>query len=73
MKKSIFKDGSICYWVDYSHRSDIAEVVEITQEQYQEETKPVVIEEEIIEDEIIEENPIETDEEIDESEEETTE
>jgi len=53
MKKSIFKDGSICYWVDYSHRSDIAEVVEITQEHYIEETKPVVVEEEIIEEEII--------------------
>ena len=53
MKKSIFKDGSICYWVDYSHREDCVEVVEITQEQYIEETKPVVIEEEVIEEEII--------------------
>jgi len=52
MKKSIFKDGSICYWVDYSHRSDIDEVVEITQEQYIEETKPVVIEEEIKEENV---------------------
>lgn len=53
MKKSIFKDWSICYWVDYSNRSDIAEVVEITQEQYLEETKPVVVEEPVVE-EIIE-------------------
>ena len=53
MKKSIFQDGSICYWVDYSKRDDCVEVVEITQEQYIEETKPVVIEEEIIEEEII--------------------
>lgn len=55
MKKSIFKDWSICYWVDYSKRSDIAEVVEITQEQYLEETKPVVVEE-VIEEPIIEED-----------------
>ena len=54
MKKSIFKDGSICYWVDYSKRSDCVEVVEITQEQYIEETKPVVVEE-VIEEPIIEE------------------
>lgn len=52
MKKSIFKDGSICYWVDYSHREDCVEVVEITQEQYIEETKPVVVEE-VVEEEII--------------------
>jgi len=55
--------------VDYSHRKDIDEVVEITQEQYIEETKPVVIEEEVIE----EETPVVIDEEIDESDEETTE
>ena len=62
MKKSIFKDWSICYWVDYSNRSDISEVVEITQEQYLEETKPVVVEveeEPIIEEEIIEEEIVE--------------
>jgi len=52
MKKSIFKDGSICYWVDYSKRDDCVEVVEITQEQYIEETKPVVVEE-VVEEEII--------------------
>jgi len=49
--------------VDYSHRSDIDEVVEITQEQYIEETKPI----------IEEETPVLIDEEIDESEEETEE
>jgi len=40
--------------VDYSHREDCVEVVEITQEQYIEETKPVIEEEEIIEEEISE-------------------
>lgn len=54
MKKSIFKDGSIAYWVDYSRREDCLEVVEISDEQYREETKPVVVEE-ILEEEIIEE------------------
>jgi hypothetical protein len=37
--------------VDYSKRDDCIEVVEITQGQYIEEIKPVVIEEEIIEEE----------------------
>lgn len=55
MKKSIFKDWSICYWVDYSNRPDIEEVVEITKEQYLEETKPVVVIETPIEEEVIEE------------------
>jgi hypothetical protein len=51
--------------VDYSHRSDIAEVVEITQEQYIEETTPIVIEDEIIEEETpVEEEVIDNDEEI---------
>lgn len=52
MKKSIFKDWSICYWVDYSKRSDCLEVVEITKEQYLEETRPPVIEEPIIEEDL---------------------
>jgi hypothetical protein len=38
--------------VDYSKRDDCVEVVEITQEQYIEETKPVVVEE-VVEEEII--------------------
>lgn len=63
MKKSIFKDWSICYWVDYSNRDDCETVEEITQEQYIEETKPV----------IVEETPVETVEEIEQSEEEISE
>lgn len=55
MKKSIFKDWSICYWVDYSNREDCLDVVELTQEEYLEETKPVVVIETPIEEEIVEE------------------
>ncbi len=59
MKKSIFQDGSIAYWVDYSNRPDCLEVIEISEEQYLEEIRPVepVIEETIEEtiEEIIEE------------------
>lgn len=44
MIKSIFQDSSICYGVDYSHRPDIADVQEISDEQYRMETTPVEIE-----------------------------
>jgi len=58
MKKSIFKDWSICYWVDYSNREDCLDVEDITKGQYLTETyiEPVIEEivEEIVE-EIIEE------------------
>lgn len=67
MKKSIFKDWSICYWVDYSKRDDCLEVVEITQEQYLEETRPVVVEEPVIQ----EETPVDTDTENEETSEES--
>ena len=46
MKKSIFKDWSIAYWVDYSDRKDCEEVIEISQEQFLLETqKPVEVQE----------------------------
>lgn len=47
MKKSIFKDGSVCYGVDYSKRKDCFEVKEISQEQYKIETKKEIIEQKI--------------------------
>lgn len=53
MNKSTFLDGSISYWVDYSHRSDCISVEDISEEQYRLETTPIV--EEVIEPETPEE------------------
>lgn len=58
MKKSIFKNWEVAYWVDYSHRKDVEKVVDISKDQYLEETKPVVIEpiiEEPIEEPVVDE------------------
>lgn len=54
MKKSTFKDWTICYWVDYSFRKDCDNVEEISQEQFEIETKKeeVIIEKELTADEI---------------------
>ena len=41
MKKSTFKDGSICYGVDYSNRNDISVVEDISMEQFISETTPI--------------------------------
>jgi len=51
MKKSIFKDWSVCYWVDYSKHEDIETVEEISMEQFYNETKKeeVVVEQPIVE------------------------
>lgn len=40
MKKSIFQNWQVVYWVDYSNKW--AEVVDITEAQFLEETKPIV-------------------------------